>query len=215
MALKGRGKPRLPWKRGPVAGQIAQRQEAIRERLEKSPKGFFSPSAAAKLFGVSPHPIRAWIKSQFLVPDGPRGQLSRSQLLACLARIGKEAKPFDPRQLAERFHRKKGRPVPYAKLRSVNFDWPKDKRTLSPPEIGRLVNCHPSLVIKAIRELIADHPREERRYRRSPGRWALTRQQWQRVREEEGCRRNPSAGLAGGSDLRIIQDFLKNLVNNT
>ena len=196
MALKGRGKPRLPWKRGRVAGQIAQRQDAIRERLEKSPKSFFSPSAAAKIFGVSPQPIR-------------------SQLLACLARIGKEAKPFDQQQLAERFHRKKGRPVPYAKLRSIDFPWPKDKPKLSPPEIGRLLNCHPSLVIRAIRERIADHPREERRYRRSPGRWALTREQWKRGRAVEGRRRNPAAGLAEGSDLRFFEDFLKNLVNNT
>lgn len=184
-----KGKARLPWKRGPAAWQIAQRREAIRERLEKSPKSFFSPAAAAKLFGVSPQPIRAWVGSKFLIPDGPRGQLSRSQLLACLARIGKEAKPFDQQQLAERFHRKKGRPMPYAKLRSVDFPWPKKKPTLSPPEIGRLLNCHPSLVIRAIRELIADDPSEEHRYRRTPGRWALSCKQWKRLREEVGHRR--------------------------
>jgi len=94
------GKPRLPWKRGPRAWEIAQRADSIMAALHASRRGFYSLRKAAKLLGVSTQPVRDWIRLNHLKRDGPRQQISRGELKRFVHELTKRAKPSKNPKLA-------------------------------------------------------------------------------------------------------------------
>jgi hypothetical protein len=163
-----RGKPRLPWKRGPVAWEIAQRADSILETLKASRRGFYSLRRTAKLLGISTQPVRDWIRLGYLKREGPRGQIAKGGLDRFLGDLEKRAEPFDPRNYLERIPRT----YPFKKLGRVRFEWPKGRDALKPSELATLAGCHPSLVIKAIR------CRKLRGRRRSPCRFEISKAAW-------------------------------------
>jgi hypothetical protein len=167
-AWKRKGKPRLPWKRGPVAWEIAQRADSILETLNGSRRGFYSLRRTAKLLGISTQPVRDWIRLGYLKCEGPRGWIAKGELGRVLGDLEQRAEPFDPRNYLERIPRK----YSFRKLGRVRFVWPKDRKTLNPKELAALAGCHPSLVIKAIR------CGNLRGRRRSPRRWEVSKRAW-------------------------------------
>jgi len=163
-----RGKPRLPWKRGPRACEIAQRADSILETLNASRRGFYSLRRTAKLLGVSTQPVRDWIRLGHLKREGPRGQIAKGELLRFLVWLQQRAELFDSLNYLERLPQI----YPFGKLRDASFEWPKDRKALNPRELAALTGCHPSLVLKAIHEgrLRARH--------RSPCRWEVSKHAW-------------------------------------
>jgi hypothetical protein len=172
---RGRGKPRLPWKRGPRAWEIAQRGESILSALDSSHRGFYSLRRAAKLLCISTQPVRAWIRLGHLKLGGPRRQISRETLRRFVIDLQRRAEPFDSYNYVNRFAcNQKTLSRRWGKFFYVRFKWPKEKNALSPLELAKLVGCHPSLVIKAIRAgKVFGH-------RRTPYRWAITKRAWHR-----------------------------------
>lgn len=168
------GKPRLPWKRGPRAYEIAQRADEIRESLRASRLGFYSLRRTARLFGVSTQPIRDWIRLGQLKREGPRRQISREQLARFLNNLEERAEPFDPVNYVRRIeHNRKIGSWQWRKLSEARFEWPKKCKTRTPSELARLIGCHPSLIIKAI------YARRVNGFRPTPCRWAIKRISWQ------------------------------------
>lgn len=141
------GKPRLPWKRGPAAWKIARRADSILETLNGSRRGLYSLRRTAKLLGVSTQPVRDWIRLKHLRCDGPRGQIAKTELERLVGWLARRAAPFDPMNYLERIPQK----LPFQKLSSSCFVWPKGRHTLKPSELAALINCHPSLIVKAVR----------------------------------------------------------------
>jgi hypothetical protein len=170
------GKPRLPWKRGPVAWEIAQRADGIIESLHASRRGFYSLRRAAQLMGVSTQPVRDWVRLGHLKRTGPRQSISRSELERWLNRLAARAEPFDRWNYIDRIelHRKVPR-SPWRKLRLAEFQWPGKCDRLTPAELAGLIGCHRTLIIKAIRAGRVSGCRP------TPGRWAITRRAWQRA----------------------------------
>lgn len=168
------GKPRLPWKRGPIAWEVGCRANKILEALAQSPRRFFSLRRASAILGVSTQPLRDWIKLGYLRRDGPRLQISKDELSRLVNWLAKRAEPFEEENYVRRFSSRHSRPgLPFAKLDRAQFAWPKDQAALTPPRLARLIGCHPSLIIKAI------HCGEFRARRKSPCRWEVTRRAWQ------------------------------------
>ena len=167
--------PRLPWKRGPRAWEIAQRADAILETLNNSRRGFYSLRRTAKLLGISTQPVRDWIRLGQLKRDGPRLQISRAELKRFIFELIHRAEPFERENYLDRIelHRKVPN-WPWRKLVMADFTWPKGRNLLTPSELAGLIGCHPSLIIKAI---IAGRVSA---HRRTPGRWAVTRRSWRR-----------------------------------
>ncbi len=102
------GKPRLPWKRGPRAYEIAQRADQILETLDTERRGFYSLRRAARVLGVSTQPVRDWLRLGQLKRDGPRRQISRAELVRFINKLVERAEPFDPSNYVRRIehHRK-------------------------------------------------------------------------------------------------------------
>jgi hypothetical protein len=171
---KRRGSPRLPWKRGPVAWQVSCRADEILGELAACPRRFLSLRRAARFLGISTQPLRDWIQRGDLKRDGPRLQIHKDELRRFVKLLQERAEPFDSNRYFERLHRKRKRP-PYRfeKLLSARIDWPKGRKGLTPKEYARLVRCHPSLVLTAIREHVL-HAR-----RRTPCRWEIIKPRWQ------------------------------------
>jgi hypothetical protein len=165
---KGKGKPRLPWKRGPCAWEIARRAETILVTLKSSRRGFYSLRGAAKLMGVSTQPLRDWIRLGHLKREGSRQQISRFELERFIDELVRRAEPFDSRKYRERFPHT----WPFKKLGCVRLQWPKGRKALSPRELAALAGCHPSLIRKAI------HSGFLRVGYRSNCRFEVTRQNW-------------------------------------
>jgi hypothetical protein len=171
MPRKPRGKP--PWKRGPVAWKVAGNARAIRLKISSHPRRFHSLRAAASLFEISPQPFRDWISRGFLPLSGPRQKISASALLELLNSFEENAQPLGPDFYLKRLLKKRRwLPLPYSKLRSARFLWPKKRSSLTPRELAILIGCHPSLIRKAI----AAH--EVRGSGRTPYRWEITRYAW-------------------------------------
>jgi hypothetical protein len=86
------------------------------------------------------------------------------------------AQPFDPWNYVDRIERNRRTPSrPWRKLAFVEFKWPTDQKELSPSQLAKLIRCHPSLIIKAIRaERVYG-------YRRTRCRWAITRRAWRQA----------------------------------
>jgi hypothetical protein len=163
-----RGRPRLPWKRGPRAWEIAQRAHSIFETLNASRRGFYSLRRTAKLLGISTQPVRDWIRLGHLKREGPRGQIAKGELGRFLGELERRAEFFEPWNYLDRFPPTR----PFKKLGRVRFVWPKDRKALNPSELAALAGCHPSLVLKAIRS------GELRGRRRTPCRVEVSRQAW-------------------------------------
>lgn len=167
------GKPRLPWKRGPRAWEIARRSESILQELSTSRRGYYSLRRTARLFGVSTQPVRDWIRLGFVKRDGPRNQISGSELTRFLNTLIRRAKRYGRYNYVDRIERNRAIPSwPWRKLRTAQFIWPKEKPTLTPVELAHLIGCHPSLIIKAI------YSERIKGCRRTPCRWAITRRAW-------------------------------------
>lgn len=167
------GKLRLPWKRGPRAYEIALRADEILEALSASRRGFYSLRRTAKLLGVSTQPVRDWIRLGYLKREGPRPRMSRFEIERFVWMLTERAEAYDTSKYVDRIEC--NRKVPswrWRKLATALFVWPKDRDMLKPPELAKLIGCHPSLIIKAI---YADRVRG---YRPTPRRWAIKRRSW-------------------------------------
>jgi hypothetical protein len=149
------GKPRLPWKRGPVAWEIASYSDNIKSRLQAQPRNFLSLRKTAKIFGVSTQPIRDWIRLGHLKREGPRRQIALGELERLIRWLEQRAGRFSYENHAERFIRKTGKhPYPFQTLSEARFVWPKGRKALTPQELAEMIGCHRSLITKAIQ---ADH----------------------------------------------------------
>jgi hypothetical protein len=144
-------KPRLPWKRGPAAWNLASRAEEIKTRLQAQPRRFLSLRKTAKLFGVSTQPVRDWIRLGHLQRAGPRKQIALGELERFIGWLEQRALPFPDENYIQRFINKSGRyPYPFQTLSRAQFVWPKGRTALTPRELADLTGCHRSLISKAI-----------------------------------------------------------------
>ncbi len=168
------GKPRLPWKRGPRAYEIAQRADQILETLEAERREFYSLRRTARFLSVSTQPVRDWLRLGQLKRDGPRRQISRTELQRFIKMLRERAEPFDPGNYVLRIeHNRRVQSWRWRKLGTAQFIWPKECQALTPSELAGLIGCHPSLIRKAI------HAERIRGHRPIPERWAITRREWQ------------------------------------
>ena len=142
-----RRKPKLPWKRGPAAWKIKSDADEIKIRLGAEKRNFFSLRRAARLLNVSTQPIRDWIRLGYLKREGPRGQIAKGELGRFIGWLEEHAEPFDPLNYLERIPPT----FPFQELSSSCFVWPKGRANLKPSELAAIINCHPSLIVKAIR----------------------------------------------------------------
>jgi hypothetical protein len=167
------GKPRLPWKRGPRAFEIAQRAEEILEVLNTSHRGFYSLRRTAKILGVSTQPARDWVRLGYLKRKGPRHQISRAEIESFVRMLAERAEVFDTWNYVNRIERNRKVPSwPWRKLITAKFIWPVGCEMLRPNKLAELIGCHPSLIIKAIK---VDRVRG---YRPTRYRWAIKRRSW-------------------------------------
>ncbi len=171
------GKPRLPWKRGPAAWNVARHADQILEVLAETRRGFFSLRRAARLLGVSTQPLRDWIMREDLKRAGAGRKISKDELRHFVEWLKDRAEPFDSRRYLERLHRKlKAPPIEFDKLRAARFVWPEGRNALSPKELAQLVGCHPSLILRAITSHDFFHRLRGRR--RTLCRWEVTKRDW-------------------------------------
>lgn len=148
---KRRSSPRLPWKRGPSAWKLADNAAEILKRLENSPRRFLSLRGAAGVLGISPQPLRDWIKRQHIKREGQRAQICKEELSHLVKWFEARAEPYEMESRSDRFHRdRNGHPRRFERLRSARFVWPKGRTALTPKELSALIGCHPSLITKAI-----------------------------------------------------------------
>jgi hypothetical protein len=148
-----RGAPRLPWKRGPVAWRVACNSEEILVRLEGCQSPRLSLRRAARMLGVSTQPLRDWTKRKYLKLSGPRLRYAKNELCQLVRWFAERAKPFGSENYLRRFNKcRDGRWYPFRKLAAASFRWPKKRGALTPSEIARLVGCHPSLILRAIKK---------------------------------------------------------------
>lgn len=167
---------RKPWLRGPVAHQLVDSMELILIRLDSIRQKYLSLRMTAECLGISTEPIRKWKAGGWISGDGPRGQYSKDELKRFLLWLKKYARPYPMKTLALRFHNEEHpEPRPFLKLYSAKFSWPKERKALTPSELGRLIGCHPSLLVKAIDQGIV------RGRRRSAYRWEIPKSNWRRV----------------------------------
>lgn len=149
------GKPRLPWKRGPVAWRIVGREVQIKEQLRSERGNFLSLRGVAKCFGVSTQPFRDWTRLGYLHSDGPRGQFSKCELHRFLDWLAGRAEPFSTDNYTMRLRGKSDKPrYPFQKLSEASFEWPVGQKALTPKELAELIGCHPSLIRKATNSLV-------------------------------------------------------------
>jgi hypothetical protein len=168
------GKPKLPWKRGPRAFEIAQRAGEILAALNTSQRGFYSLRRTAKILGISTQPVRDWIRLGHLKREGPRRQINRAKIETFLWMLVERAEVFGKWNYVNRIeNNRKVQSWPWRKLATAKFIWPKERDMLKPNELAKLIGCHPSLIIKAIK---VDRVRG---CRPTPYRWAIKRRSWQ------------------------------------
>lgn len=182
-----RPKPsKRPWLQGPVAWQIAEDAAAILTRLEQNPKRFLSLRQAAAMLGISTQPVRDWLRSGLLQASGPRQRIPVTALTELVQSFQQDARPYPMQQRLPRLWAPNPRalhlraPQPFGKLWMAAFVWPSKRPALRPPELAKLIGCHPSLILKAIHAgaLWARHP--------SPHRWEVTRRNWITCCQYEG-----------------------------
>lgn len=172
---KRRSFPRLPWKRGPAAWTVACRASEVMEAIHRSPRGYFSLRQSARLVGLSTEPLRDAIQRNFLKRDGPRKQISKQELCRFVSWLEERALPYDALKYLERIHRnQRNRRYDFKKLRTAEFVWPRERKALTPAELAKLIGCHSSLIVKAIRHLSY----WRLGHRPTPCRWAITLRAW-------------------------------------
>lgn len=172
---KRRSSPRLPWKRGPAAWAVASRASEVIEVIQRYQKGYFSLRQSARLVGLSTEPLRDAIKRNFLKRDGPRKQISKQELCRFVSWLEERAVPYDAAKYLERIHcSSNNRRYDFKKLRTAEFEWPRERKALAPAELASLIGCHPSLIVKAIRHFSF----WRLGHRPTPCRWAITRRAW-------------------------------------
>jgi hypothetical protein len=172
------GKPRLPWKRGPVAFKLACHSDEILERVLSNSREYFSLRLASRLLGISTQPLRDWERLGHVRREGPRKQFAKAELSRFVQWIEQRAEPFPTENYVERFYRDSRYVSPFDKLQHSRFLWPMDRKALTPREIADRIGCHCSLIRKAI----AHHSGWNRLGRRkSPGRWEISRRTWQSI----------------------------------
>ena len=169
------GKPRLPWKRGPVAFEIALRAEVIKARLADHPRSFLSLRETSKILGISTQPVRDWVRLGHLKREGPRSQFARTELERFVGWLEERAERFDSSNYLERIQRHRTVPMPWHKLATAQFKWPKGRDLLTPSELAALIGCHPSLILKAIAA------GQVNAHRRTRCRWGISRRDWRRA----------------------------------
>lgn len=176
---RSRSKHTNPWARGPAAWSVARRGEEIRAKVGACPKAYLGLRHAARTLGLSTQPLRDWTRLGLVRRDGPRGTISRTELLLLLTRIEAEVEPFDSASFyAKRLTcRRGGKRTSAGKLDGARFAWPRGRAALAPVELARLVGCHPSLICRALRGKVSGSRLRGRR--RTPGRWEITRQAWE------------------------------------
>jgi hypothetical protein len=106
------GRPRLPWKRGPAAWEVAKRAEEILELLSSNKRRFLSLRRAASILGISTQPLRDWTQRGYIRRNGPRLQYGKDELCRFVKLLEKRATPFGPHGYLERLYGKLIRP-PY------------------------------------------------------------------------------------------------------
>jgi len=190
---KRKSSPRLPWKRGPVAWKLANNAAEILKRLGTSPRRFFSLRRAANILGISPQPLRDWIKREHIKREGQRSQISKAELSRLVTWFAAKAEPFEMESRSERFHRHVDRqPRRFETLRSARFAWPKGRSALTPKELSAQIGCHPSLITKAIRAYGLGRRKSPLRSKtlwrgelasraRTRCRWEITRRAWSKA----------------------------------
>jgi hypothetical protein len=150
---KRKSSPRLPWKRGPAAWNIACSSDGILEVLHQHPRSFISLREAARILGVSTQPLRDWTRQKYVKQEGPRLQYHKIELSRFVNWLAERAQPFDNENyLARLFSGSRLGPCLFSKLSGSVFIWPRDKEALAPRELASLIHCHPSLILLAIRE---------------------------------------------------------------
>ena len=172
----------FPWERGRVAWDVSQRAEEILNRLEFHPRNFFSLRQTATIFGVSTQPVRDWVRRRHLKRDGPRNQFRKAELCRFMKWLSKRAEPFTSEDYLDRIYRKTGFQSPFRKLSRSRFVWPKGEDALRPRQLAKLIGCHPTLVLLAIRrgEIKVKRP--------TPCRSLITRRAWMRSFPLSQCR---------------------------
>ena len=170
------GRPRLPWKRGPVAWKVVRQAEEVRERLKLFPKPSASLRTAARLLGVSMQPVRDWVRLGYLNRAGPRRRILKSEMERFLEWLVCRAEPFSFEHHPNRFTRDgKGPPARFHTLGEARFSWPKGCKSLTPTELAALIGCHPSLIIKAIHYCYSIY---RLGHHKTPCRWIITKRAW-------------------------------------
>jgi hypothetical protein len=154
---------------------VRARLVEIRESIGCNPAKFYSLRKTARLLGVSTQPIRDWLRRGYLCRDGPRRQFSAVELLRFLDWLQPRVRPFEAGDYLKRICRKFGSGNLWLKLSHSRFVWPQARPSLTAKELGVLIGCHPSLILKAIAgsELFGR--------RRTPGRWEITKNSWCRA----------------------------------
>jgi hypothetical protein len=161
-----------------VAWRIATDADFIRAQLAAHPRHFFSLRQAARILGVSTQPLRDWIGLGHLKREGPRKQFAKAALERFVSWLEARAEPLPDEYHIKRLLGEEGEhPLEYAVLQHATFLWPTGRQALTPKELAELIGCHPSLIVKAIR----DYQWRRLGRRRTPGRWEITRQRWKGV----------------------------------
>lgn len=165
---KRKPSPRLPWKRGPVAWTVACQADEILEALSHHHRNFLSLREVARRLNVSTQPVRDWTRRKYIKREGPRHQYCKAEVCRFVKWLAEKAQPFDTKNYLKRLPSV----YPFAKLSQAAFVWPKGCPMLTPRELARLIPCHPSLILLAIRR------RTIRARRRTACRWEISRRAW-------------------------------------
>jgi len=167
---------RLPWKRGPVAHEVAQRADEILAQLGNSvchPRSWLSLRASARLLGVSTQPLRDWIRRGYLARAHPR-RITKPELERLVCWLQKRSVPY----AEDRLHRIYGNgcgPGKFEKLNRARICWPKGCASLTTGQLAELAGCHRSLIFQAIKQ---DWLRVRQPHRYGRQWWRISRQAW-------------------------------------
>jgi len=167
--ISRKSSPRLPRKRGPKAWCLALRADEILDALGANNRHFHSLRSTARIFGVSTKPLRTWTRLGYLKREGPRGQFGKQHLVRFIEMLKSRATPFGSDDYLRRIFGNSYAPCPFEKLSSSRFVWPRGRIEMTPTELAERIQCHPSLIINAIR---ADRLRGKRR---TMHRWVIRR----------------------------------------
>ncbi len=171
-----RNRKRLPWKRGPIAWDIAQRADLILTQLrdpQECHRPWLSLRASARLLGVSTQPLRDWIGRGQLTRDHPR-RIALVELERFVGWLRDKAEPYVEDPLDRIYGINRG-PTQFGKLSEARFEWPTGRPFLTTGELAELAGCHRTLILKAIQQGWIN-TQQRNRYGRQW--WRISRQAW-------------------------------------